>query len=48
MRCYNCQEFGHFANECKNEKKPRVRQETTNVTMEESNPFMAFIEDVLL
>ena len=24
VRCYNCQEFGHFADKCKNEKKPRV------------------------
>ena len=30
VRCYNCQEFGHFADECKNEKKPRVREESTN------------------
>ena len=25
VRCYNCQEFRHFADECKNEKKPRLR-----------------------
>ena len=48
VRCYNCQEFGHFADECKNEKKPRVRDETMNLTTEESNLFMAYTEDVLL
>ena len=48
VRCYNCQEFGHFADECKNEKKPRVREETVNLTTEESNLFMAYTEDVLL
>ena len=31
VRCYNCQEFNHFANEYKNEKKPRVREETANL-----------------
>ena len=25
VQCYNCQDLGHFADECKNEKKPRVR-----------------------
>ena len=48
MRSYNCQEFGHFAYECKNEKRPRVCEETTKVKMEESNLFMAFTKDVLL
>ena len=23
MKCFNCQEFGHYANECRNEPKPR-------------------------
>ena len=48
VRCYNFKEFGHFANECKNEKKPRVREETVNLAIEESNLFMAYTEDVLL
>ena len=48
VRCYNCQEFGHFSYECKNKKKPRVCEESMNLKMEESNLFMAFTEDVLL
>ena len=48
VRCYNCQEFGHFAGECRNEKKPRVREESANLTTEESNLFMAYTEDILL
>ena len=48
MRYYNCQEFGHFADEYKNEKKPRVREETVNLAIEESNLFMAYTKDVLL
>ena len=42
MRCYNCQEFRHFVDECKNEKKPRVREEIVNLAIEESNLFMAY------
>ena len=48
VRCYDCQEFGHFSDECKNEKKPRVREESTNLTTEESNLFMAYTKDILL
>ena len=48
MRCYNCQEFGHFADEHKNVKKPIAREETVNLATEESNLFMAYTEDVLL
>ena len=42
VQCYNCQDFGHFADECKNEKKPRVRDESANLMIEESNLFMAY------
>ena len=48
VQCYNCQDFGHFADECKNEKKPRVREEAANLSIEESSLFMAYIEDFLL
>ena len=48
VRCYNCQEFTHFADECKNEKKLRVCEESANLTIEESNLFMAYTEDILL
>ena len=48
VQCYNCQEFGHFTDECKNEKKPRVREKLANLTIEESNLFMAYTEDILL
>ena len=43
-----CQDFGHFVDERKNEKKPRVREESVNLTTKESNPFMAYSEDILL
>ena len=36
----------HFADECKNEKKPRVREESVNLTTKESNLFMAYTEDI--
>ena len=26
VRCYNCQEFNHFVDECKSKKKPRVHE----------------------
>ena len=42
VRCYNCQDFGHFVDECKNEKKPRVREELANLATTESNLFMAY------
>ena len=48
VRCYNCQEFDHFADECKNEKKARVRDESINLTTEDTNIFMAFTKDILL
>ena len=48
VQCYNCQDFGHFADECKNEKKPRVRDESTNLSIEETSLFMAYTEDILL
>ena len=48
FRCYNCQEFEHFADECKNDTKPRVREETANLAKEESTLFMAYTEDILL
>ena len=48
VKCYNCQEFRHFADECKNEKKPKVCEETANLEIEESNLFMAYTEDILL
>ena len=37
VQCYNSQDFSHFADECKNEKKPRVREESANLTIEESS-----------
>ncbi|XP_078429348.1 uncharacterized protein LOC144701406 [Wolffia australiana] len=48
VRCYNCQGFGHFADECTNDRKPRARDEAANVTVEESKLFMAFTETALL
>ena len=48
VQCYNCQDFSHFADECKNEKKPRVRDESANLTIEESSLFMAYTEEILL
>ena len=48
VQCYNCQDFGHFADECKNEKKPRAREEAANLSIEESSLFMAYTEDFLL
>ena len=48
VRCYNCQDFGHFADECKNERKPRAREEAANLATEESTLFMAYTEDILL
>ena len=48
VQCYNCQDFSHFAYECQNEKKPRVSEESANLTTQESNLFMAYIEDILL
>ena len=48
VQCYNCQDFGHFADECKNEKKPRVRDESANLMIKESSLFMAYTEDILL
>ena len=32
----------------KREKKPRVHEESVNLTTKESNLFMAYIEDILL
>ena len=40
--------IGHFADECKKRKKPRVHEESMNLTTKESNLFMAYIEDILL
>ena len=37
VQCYNCQDFGHFADVCKNKKKPRIREELENLTIEESS-----------
>ena len=48
VQCYNCQDFDHFADECKNEKKPRVREESANLTVEESSLCMAYTEAILL
>ena len=48
IQCYNCQDYDHFADECKNERKPRVREEAANISIEESSLFMAYTEDVLL
>ena len=48
VQCYNCQDYGHFADECKNERKPRVREEAANISIEESSLFMAYTKDVLL
>ena len=35
VQCYNFQDFNHFSDECKNEKKPRVQDESANLTIEE-------------
>ena len=48
VQCYNCQDFGHFADECKNEKKSRVRDELENLSIEESSLFMAYTKDIFL
>ena len=48
VQCYNCQDFHHFADECKNEKKLRVRDESANLSIEESRLFMAYTKDIFL
>ncbi|XP_078433682.1 uncharacterized protein LOC144704977 [Wolffia australiana] len=45
IQCYNCQKFGHFASECRNEKKEQI----LNVAQAEVEPptlLMAFIEEM--